>query len=241
MLDEEKTREQLIAELVTLRQHVAELDKVNQDLDAFTYTVVHDLKRQLSIVLGFSSALEEEYTAVGKEMISRLGIVTQSGHKMDSIIDELMLLVHVRDMSGLAITSLDMGSIVTEALHRLSHFINRQQVEVVVADEWPKAVGYEPWIEEVWFTYISETLRFTEESLCIVVGGMEQADGNGRFWVRADDSRLTPDQQTRLSQIYERFRPGLVQRITEKLGGQFGIIEEEGQSKGLFFTLPTAN
>ena len=241
MQDEEKTREQLIAELVALRQHVAELERVNQELDAFTYTVVHDLKRQLSLILGFSSALEEEYVAVGKEMINRLGIVIQSGHKMDSIIDELMLLVHVRDLSGLAITSLDMGSIVDEALHRLAHFISRQKAEVSVVDDgWPQAVGYEPWIEEVWFTYISETLRSTAESLCIVIGSTEQADGSGQFWVRADDSRLTPEQQASLAQIYERFRPGLVQRIVDKLGGTFGIIKEDGQSKGLFFTLPAA-
>jgi light-regulated signal transduction histidine kinase (bacteriophytochrome) len=67
MQNANKTREQLINELAAMRQRVAELERVNQDLDAFTYTVVHDLKRQLSLILGFSSSLEEEYTTVTRE------------------------------------------------------------------------------------------------------------------------------------------------------------------------------
>ncbi len=239
MQDEAKTKDQLITELVAMRQRVNELEKINQDMDAFTYTVVHDLKRQLSLILGFSSALEEEYTTFGRELLDRLGVVIQSGHKMDSTIDELMLLVHVRDVTGLAIVSLDMGSIVAEALARLAHFIGRQQVEVTVSDHWPKAVGYEPWIEEVWFTYISETMRYNEHPLCIEVGADEQADGSARFWTRVDDSSLTAEQQALVSRIYASFRPGLVQRIMDKLGGQFGVVEEEGLNKGLFFTLPS--
>jgi light-regulated signal transduction histidine kinase (bacteriophytochrome) len=239
MQDEAKTKDQLIAELVTMRQRVNELERINQDMDAFTYTVVHDLKRQLSLILGFSSALEEEYTSFGRELLDRLSVVIQSGHKMDSTIDELMLLVHVRDVTSLAIGSLDMGGIVAEALERLAHFIRRQQIEVIVPDHWPNAVGYEPWIEEVWFTYISETMRYDEHPLRIEIGAAEQADGNSRFWVRVDDDRLTAGQQARISRIYDRFRPGLVQRIMDKLGGQFGVIEEEGRSKGLFFTLPS--
>lgn len=62
-----RTKEQLINELAAMRQRVAELERVNQNLDAFTHTIVHDLKRQLSLILGFSSSLEEEYTTVTRE------------------------------------------------------------------------------------------------------------------------------------------------------------------------------
>ena len=240
MQDENKTRDQVINELAVMRQRVAELERFSQDLDAFTYTIVHDLKRQLSLILGFANLLEEEYTTVSREeLLKRLRVVIQAGHKMDSIIDELMLLVHVRDMESLKMIPLDMGNIVTEALNRLAHVIKRQQVEIIVPERWPKAFGYTPWVEEVWYTYISETLRHDDRSLRIMVGATEQADENTRFWVHVDSRDLTSEQQARISQMCDSFRPGLVQCIMDKLGGQLGVTREKGQSNGFYFTLPS--
>lgn len=93
-------------------------------------------------------------------------------------------------------------------------------------------------IIDEWFTCISETLRYDEHPLRIVVGATEQADRNVRFWARADDRDFTPEQQARMSQIYDSFKPGLVQRIMEELGGQFGITREEGRGNEFYFTLP---
>lgn len=240
MQGDNKTKDQLINELAAMRQRVSELERINQDIDASTYTTIHDLKRQLSIILGFSNLLEEDYTTVPREeLLERLRVVVKSGHKMNKMLDELMLLVHVRDMDGPEITPLDMGTVVAETLNRLAHIIAKQQAEIVVPDQWPKVLGYEPWVEEVWFTYISEALRYDDQPLRVMIGATEQADENTRFWVRIDDRDLTPEQRTRVSQIYDNVRPGLVQSIMDKLDGQFGVIREESENDGFYFTLPS--
>ena len=239
MRDQDKTKEQLVSELADLRYHAAKLGRVRQDLNAFIYTVAHDLKRPLSLILGFTDLLVEEYATIPREeLLKRLEIIAQSGHKMNSVIDEMMLLVHVRDEDDLKITPLDMGSIFSEALGRLAYVIERRQAEIVAPDRWPDALGYAPWVEEVWYVYISEALRLNVHPLRITVGAVEQAGGVVRFWVRIDDHNLTPDQQARVSQIYERFKPDLVQRIMEKLDGQFGVGEEKGRGCEFYFTLP---
>jgi len=240
MRDEDKTKGQLIDELDDTRQRAAKLRRSREDLNAFTYTVAHDLKRPLSLILGFSDLLMEEYATIPREELRKeLQFVIQAGRKMNSVIDEMMLLVHVRDEEGLKITSLDMGDVVSEALERLTYIVERRQAEIVVPDQWPEILGYAPWLEEVWFTYISEALRPNVRPLRIMLGATEQADGNVRFWVRVDDRDLTPEQQTRVSQIYDGFKPDLVQRIIEKLGGQFGVAKEEERSDELYFTLPS--
>lgn len=239
MRDKDKTKEQLVSELADLRYHAARLGRVRQDLNAFTYTVAHDLKRPLSLILGFADLLMEEYETVSKEELRKgLEVIIQSGQKMNSVIDEMMLLVHVRDEDDLKITPLDMGSIFSEALDRLAYVIERRQAEIVAPDRWPDALGYAPWVEEVWYTYISEALRLDVHPLRITVGAVEQAGGVARFWARIDDRDLTPDQQARVSQIYDCFKPDLVQRIAEKLNGQFGVGGEKGQDREFYFTLP---
>ena len=55
--DEDKTKKQLIDEMAGLRRHVGKLTSVYEDLDASAYTMAHDLKRSLSLILGFSELL----------------------------------------------------------------------------------------------------------------------------------------------------------------------------------------
>ena len=110
-------KEQLARELVDLQERFTKLQRFCGDLDAFAYTVAHDLKRPLSLILGFSELLLDEQETIPREELTRgLQIILESGRKMSSTVDELLLLVHVRDEERVAIAPLDMGSIVAEAL-----------------------------------------------------------------------------------------------------------------------------
>src|SRR5512136_3392915 len=102
--DEDKTTKQLIDELVGLRRHVGKLTSIYEDLDVSAYTVAHDLKRSLSLILGFSELLLKEYDTVPREELRHcLQMIVESGIKMNGIIDELILLIHVRDEESPAV------------------------------------------------------------------------------------------------------------------------------------------
>lgn len=237
--DEDKTKEQLIAELAGLRRHVGRLTSISEDLDASAYTVAHDLKRSLSLILGFSELLLREYDTVPREELLRcLQMIVESGRKMNRIVDELMLLIHVRDEESPSVGPLAMGDIVAEALGRLSYIIQRKQARFSAPDRWPEVLGYAPWVEEVWFAFMIEALQFDVEPLHIEAGGREERDGTGRFWIRIAGAGFTPELETRLSQAYHSFQSGLVQPIMEKLGGRFGVAGEAGQACEFYFTLP---
>ncbi len=239
MRDEDKTQEQLISELVGLRQHIGRLTSVYEDLDASAYTVAHDLKRSLSLILGFSELLLREYNTVPREELLRcLQMIVESGRKMNRIVDELMLLIHVRDEESPGIAVLEMGDVVAEAAGRLSYIIQRKQARFSAPEHWPEALGYAPWVEEVWFAFMVEALQFDVKPLHIEAGGRAEQDGTGRFWIRIAGADFTPEQETHLSQAYHSFQSGLVQPIMGKLGGQFGVVREAGQACEFYFTLP---
>jgi light-regulated signal transduction histidine kinase (bacteriophytochrome) len=199
--DEDKTKQQLIDELAGLRRHVGRLTSISEDLDASAYTVAHDLKRSLSLILGFSELLLKEYDTVPREELRRcLQMIVESGHKMNSIVDELMLLIHVRDEESPSVGPLEMGDIVAEAVGRLSYIIQRKQARFNAPDQWPEALGYAPWVEEVWFAFMIEALQFDVEPLHLEAGGSEEQDGMSRFWIRIAGAGFTSEQKARLYQ-----------------------------------------
>ena len=140
-----------------------------------------------------------------------------------------------------------MASIVTEAQGRLAYLIEEHQAEIISPDTWPVALGYGPWVEEVWVNYLSNAIKYGGQPPRVELGATEQADGMVRFWVRDNGPGLAPREQARLFTPFTQlaqFRPkghglglSIVRRIVEKLGGQVGVESEMGWGSVFTFTL----
>jgi two-component system sensor histidine kinase/response regulator len=142
----------------------------------------------------------------------------------------------------------DMARVVEETQARLAHMIEECQAEITCPDSWPVALGYEPWVEEVWVNYLSNALKYGGRPPRVELGATVQADGTVRFWVRDDGPGIAPQDQARLFTPFTRLDQAhakghglglsIVRRIVEKLGGQVGAESEVGRGSIFFFTLP---
>ena len=116
------------------------------------------------------------------------------------------------------------------------------------------ALGYGPWIEEVWVNYLSNALKYGGSPSTppqIELGAEAQPDGLVRFWLRDHGPGIPAESQahlftqfTRLDQVRAQGHGlglSIVRRIVEKLGGQVGVISQVGQGSTFFFALPGAN
>jgi signal transduction histidine kinase len=231
-----------------LRQYTVELERQNAELDAFAHTVAHDLKNPLTALTVFSTMLETEGAHMAPdEILQDMCVITKNAQRAANIIDELLLLASVRKQEEIESKPLDMAPIVAEAQERLSGMIAEHQGEIAASDEWPVAVGYGPWVQEVWVNYISNALKYGGRPPYVELGATAQ-DGAVRFWVRDNGAGLTAEEQgnlftefTRLHQVRaEGYGLGLsiVRRIVEKLGGDVGVESEPGQGSVFYFTLP---
>jgi signal transduction histidine kinase len=170
---------------------------------------------------------------------------------MNNIIEELLLLSQIRK-TEVAAEPLDMHSIVQEAILRLPEMPANSQAELAVPapSEWLSAVGYGPWVEEVWVNYLSNAIKYGAAKGMpphVELGAELQPDGMARFWVRDNGPGLTPEAQTRLFTPFTRLDQvrthghglglSIVRRIVEKLGGQVGVESQLGQGSTFFFTL----
>ncbi|MCP4536877.1 MAG: response regulator [Chloroflexi bacterium] len=236
-----------------LQQRTEELQTHNEELDAFAHTVAHDLKNPVSNIYGYATMIEETHDQLSEEdLYICLNAITQGSRKMIRIIEELLLLAGVRKKK-IEMRPLDMASIVAEAIERLSSMIEENKVEVILPETWPIAVGYGPWVEEVWANYINNAIKYGGQPPRVELGTTEGGDDvtprTVSFWVRDNGPGLTLEDQaqlfvpfTQLDQIrVEGHGLGLsiVRRIMEKLGGQVGIESGIGQGSLFFFTLPS--
>ena len=103
-----------------LRSQALDLSSRNEELDAFSHMVAHDLKDPLSLIIGYAQFLRKRRsTGLDEEIITCLHQIEQSGAKMSNIIDELLLLAKIRGVEVERIP-LDMGDIVAMAEFRLN-------------------------------------------------------------------------------------------------------------------------
>jgi signal transduction histidine kinase len=233
-----------------LRQYTVKLEARNKELDAFAHTVAHDLKNPLNVMLGFARTLPDTWTAISVEEVQEyLQIIANTGAKMENIIDELLLLASVRK-EEVETMPLDMASIVAGARRRLGYLIWEYQAKIVMLGAWPSALGYAPWIEEVWVNYISNAIKYGGQPPRVELGAKKQADGTVRFWVSDNGPGIPPEDQARLftpfTQLHQVRAEGhglglsIVQRVMDKLDGQVGVESQVGEGSTFFFVLPGA-
>lgn len=233
----------------TMRQQTAELQARNEDLNAFAHTVAHDLKTPLGVIIGYADVLADDFEELSDDDDVRyyLQAITKNGRKMSNIIGELLLLAEIR-RTEVQHEQIDMAVVVSEAIQRLSFLIDEMQAEIVLPDTWPKAVGYSPWIEEVWVNYLSNGVKYGGQPPRLELGARLQDDGFVRFWVSDSGPGISSEDQTRLFTPFTQLEQvrvtghglglSIVRRIVEKLGGETGVESEAGKGSTFSFTLP---
>ncbi len=232
-----------------LKQVNAELQVRNEDLNAFAHTVAHDLKNPITVILGFAEVLYDDFKSLPPEELAEyLDQIAKYGRKMRSIVNGLLLLSSVRDMDEVETAPLDMPAIIAEAQASLHAMLAEYRGEISLPDKWPIALGYSPWVEEVWVNYLSNALKYGGSPPRLELGADEPLAGQVRFWVTDNGRGLSPADQLRVFKPFERLGQqrmaghglglSIVRRIIERLGGQVGVESAVGQGSTFYFTLP---
>jgi signal transduction histidine kinase len=140
-----------------------------------------------------------------------------------------------------------MAAAVSGALQRLSHMTTEYGPELVMPEQWPVALGYGPWLEEVWANYLSNAMKYGGKPPRLELGA-DATEGKARFWVTDNGPGLTPEQQSLLFVPFIRLHQvratgqglglSIVRRIMYKLGGEAWVESEPGRGSRFGFTLP---
>jgi len=242
--------EQLRMTNALLHNQATDLAVRNTDLNSFAHTVAHDLKNPLTTIIGFTELLLDEYATLSDaERLEFLGHIAQRGIKMRQIIDELLLMaeLHSREVQP---TPVDMQKIVAEACSRMQEIQRKHQATLHLPKQWPSAMGYPQWLEEVWANYISNAIKYGGKPPEVWLGATEDTNGTIRFWVKDNGVGLSTEEQKHLFVPFTRLHSdnqeghglglSIVRQIVEKCKGTVGVESAPGAGSTFWFTLPTA-
>ena len=234
-----------------LNRQTEELRLRNEELDAFAHTVAHDLKTPLSLVTGYADMLRENFDVLHPDEIAvYLKQLIDNSMRMNHIIESLLLLAGVRGASHVEIEPVPMHDIVVEAMTRVEFMLAEREAIVHIPDDWPDAMGYGPWLEEVWYNYVVNALKYGGNPPELRLGHDLMANEQVRFWIEDNgpgvpaDSTILFKPTIRAQRSNERRGYGLglsiVKRIVERLKGDVGAENIPDGGSRFYFTLPAA-
>jgi signal transduction histidine kinase len=234
-----------------LEDQVEALQESNAELDAFAHTVAHDIKNPLSSIIMGAELMQQLIRPLTDDpAVLRIARdVEISSRKTVNIIDELLLLASVRQ-EDIVRSPLEMGSIVRHARRRLDWLVEQYDGQIELPERWPIALGYGPWVEEVWVNYISNALKYGGDPPQVRLGGGSGPDGTVCFWVQDNGPGIAPEKAETLFTEFTRLERtpaeghglglSIVKRILNRLGGEVGLESTVGAGSTFYFYLPAA-
>lgn len=238
---------------IRLTNEIKEKEKLIVDLDAFSHTVAHDLKNMLSSIVSASNLIKSSFDSFPKEDILEINdLINLSATKTMHITKELLTLASVRQQE-INLRQVNMQKVVLDSITRLKEVIAEKDAQISQPESWPKVLGYEAWLEEVWINYISNAVKYGGTPPIIEMGSEELADGKVKFWIKDNGQGLSEEDMSVLFNKFTRLDTlkaeghglglSIVKRIIEKLNGEVGVESQNipGEGSTFYFILPKEN
>ena len=233
-----------------MRERLADLQARNKELEAYDHMLAHDLKDPLTIMIAAADLITEVPDLTGQELKECMQQIRFTAYEMDSIINSLLLFAEV-SKAEVPVEPVNMATVVANVRNRLGTMIKENRAKISTPRAWPRAIGYGPWLEEVWANYISNALKHGGRPPYVELGASAQPDSMVRFWTRDNGPGLPPKELARLFTPFNQIGSvrnlghglglSIVSQIVEKLGGQVGVESKLGEGSLFFFTLPASS
>jgi len=244
----EKAEEEVRGLNKDLEHHIRQLEESNKELDAFSYSVSHDLRSPLRSIDGFGRALVEDYSGKlddeGRDYLERIRGATQ---RMSQLIDDLLKLSRVARMEANRET-VDLSAIAADIAGRLRKNHPERPVQFVIA-EGLAASGDERLLTVVLENIVANAWKFSEKKpQAVIEFGVTSVQGEPAYFVKDNgagfdmafaDKLFNPFQRLHHAAEYSGTGVGLatVKRIINRHGGRVWIEGEVDKGTTVFFTL----
>jgi signal transduction histidine kinase len=233
-----------------LEQGRRALELTNRELDAFSYSVSHDLRAPLRAVSGYARMLEEDYGAqVDGEGRRFLQTIRREAQRMGQLIDDLLAFSRL-GRNALQVTNVDMTAVAREILPDVLR-TTEARVEVEV-QELPQARGDRNMLRQVLVNLLTNAVKFSARNpKARVTVGASAADGENVYWVRDNGVGFDMRYAEKLFGVFQRLHAAnefegtgvglaIVQRVIHRHGGRVWAEAKEGEGACFSFALPAS-
>ena len=235
------------------RERTAHLEVANKELEAFSYSVSHDLRAPLRGMDGYVRMLQEDYAskldADGNRM---LGVVSSEAKRMGHLIDDLLAFSRLgrKGMEHTTVDIADLARTAFQSLTRAARFVNEAPVPRLDVKPLPLANGDHAMLRQVFVNLLGNAIKFTRHKPApvIEIGGESGVDAT-TYYVKDNGVGFDQKFSHKLFGVFQRLHSesqfegtgvglALVQRVIHRHEGKVWAEGKVGEGATFYFTLP---
>ncbi|HEY1022853.1 MAG TPA: ATP-binding protein [Flavisolibacter sp.] len=230
-----------------VKQRTRELEVVNKELEAFSYSVSHDLRTPLRAVSGYSMMLKEDYAGRLDEEGNRLiDTILANTKMMSDLIDDLLTFSKMARLQAVH-EAIDMEHLVQQCLQKLTSFYTRASVAV---GSLPAGKGDSSMLRQVWYNLLDNALKYSskKELPQIEVGALNDPQFH-IYYIKDNGTGFDMKYAHKLFGVFQRLHRqdefegtglglALVKRIITKHGGTIWAEAAPQQGATFYFSIP---
>jgi PAS domain S-box-containing protein len=248
----ESLEQQVLERTAVAERRLEELTKINGELDAFTYSVAHDLKEPLRTIEAFSGFLVQDHAEQldddGKDLLGKLA---NASVRMKHLIESLLALSRIGRL-GDSLSPTDIRRIVADVVDGMSATLAERRAVVTVAEDIPMVLADPTRVEQIFGNLIGNAIKFNRsEGPCVSIGVRSVGSGQAVLFVRDNGIGIEPEYQERVFGVFQRLHRreeyegngaglAIVKRSVDSLGGRIWVESQPGAGATFLFTLPLA-
>ena len=232
-----------------LTRETVKLEDANNELEAFAYSVSHDLRVPLRAIDGFSRIVIEDYEdKLDEEGMRLLNIVRDNTKKMGQLIDDILLLSRA-GRQEMNITELDLSSL-AKKIYADFYQDAKGRTVIFSVDDLPKAMGDRALLTQVLTNLIGNAIKFTgDKNISKIEVGFNDDIEDNIYYVKDNGAGFDMKYYDKLFGLFQRLHTqeefkgtgvglSIVQRIISRHGGRVWGEGEIGKGATIFFSLP---
>ena len=224
------------------------LNRSNEELEAFSYSVSHDLRAPLRGIIGFTNILEEDYSSKLDDEAKRITtIIKNNTIKMGTLIDDLLSFSRL-GRQPITKTTVNSNDIVRELIHEPAVKNNHQPTWIV--PNLPTVHADPNTIRQVWTNLLSNAVKYSNKNQHPVVEvGSINNEHETVFFVKDNGVGFDTKYKDKLFKVFQRLHSAaefegtgvglaIVERIINKHGGRVWAEAAVGEGACFYFSLP---
>lgn len=240
----------LFQEITDQHREISLLAEKNRELESFVYTISHDLKNPISVILGVSDLIEQQFgSAFDKEGKDYLKMVKEEADRMLKLIDDI-LQVSRTHRGMVEKEEVDTLTILNDIVSEFQHIYRDIPAIFIIQESLPTVMAHSTMLAQVFKNLLTNSIKYFDPAKPrpIIEVGYYRKRNFHHFYVRDNGVGMSPEETSQVFDMFYRVAGSrvegsglgtyIVKKMVEAHGGKTWVESAKGQGTTFTFTLP---